>query len=62
MTGMIENKGAPPGPSELKCVHCGIVEQIRADWQRCWMCYVRCETRNFHTYPTVCFDCCKKLH
>jgi hypothetical protein len=57
-----EKKIAPPGPSELHCRECGTVEQIRADWQRCWSCYMRCETRNTRTYPTFCSSCCRKLH
>jgi hypothetical protein len=62
MNIVTEKKAPSPGPSELLCRTCGTVEQIRADWQRCWMCYVQCETRNFRTYPTFCATCCRKLH
>lgn len=57
-----EKKSPVPGPSELLCRECGTVEMIRMDWQRCYMCYMRCETRNTRTYPTLCSTCCRKLH
>jgi len=62
MAAAPEKSVASPGPSKLLCRNCGAVEQIRSDWQRCYMCYMVCETRNYRTYPAVCTTCCRKLH
>ena len=62
MTNVPAKGVGPPGASELLCRECGTVEQIRMDWQRCWMCHIRSETRNTHTYPAFCSACCRKLH
>lgn len=62
MTATAEKRVTPPGASELLCRECGAVELIRMEWQRCYACYMRCETRNYRTYPTLCANCCRKLH
>jgi len=62
MTAITEKKSKLPGPSELLCKVCGAVEMIRMDWQRCYLCYMHCETRNTHTYPAFCTSCHLKLH
>jgi len=62
MADTVENKVLHPGPSELLCKVCGTGEMIRMDWQRCYPCYMRCETRNTRTYPSICKSCCNRLH
>lgn len=62
MTGTAEPKSERPGPSELLCRECGVVELLRMEWQRCYPCYMLCETRNYRTYPTLCSGCHQRLH
>ena len=62
MTETAEKQAPRPGPSELLCKVCGTVEMIRMEWQRCYPCYMNCETRHHRTYPSFCVSCCKRLH
>lgn len=62
MTPIPEKRTPAPGPSMVLCRTCGSIEHIRANWQRCWMCHIRSETRHTRTYPAFCGACCLKLH
>jgi hypothetical protein len=62
MADAVEKQVSRPGPSELQCKVCGAVEMIRMDWQRCYVCYMNCATRNARTYPSFCKSCCSRLH
>jgi hypothetical protein len=62
MADTVDKKPHRPGPSELLCKVCGVVEMIRVDWQRCYVCYMNCDTRNSRTYPAFCLGCCGRLH
>jgi hypothetical protein len=62
MADTVEKPQPGPGPSELRCKVCGVVEMIRIDWQRCYVCYMNCDTRNTRTYPSFCSACHTRLH